>query len=874
MNKDDASTPAPSASPRSAWFHALTPLAIAVLTAWAFNRIHTLVTGQDPRTFIVLARQIAEQHFAFDSIREVARFVIPGYPLLLAAVIAVFDIHAAFFVNSFLFTGMMWMLYRIFIRLGITPPAAATMTLFCLAGLFAGDTRNAHFLLLSFRNTPIYTCTLGAAWAVLASRGAEGRSRPGFSTLAALLLCAGCAIRETVVFMIPVLGALLLITHPAGARRRATLAYFAPFALLAAAALLALLASGGSVLNSQSRQMLLILPSMLHTALEGHNFREMAGFLGDELGITGALLTLVGLWQARRRPAWLVLFLTPAVMYFLFYCGIKAHRRFFLTTLFFLLPLTALGLHHVVDWARRAWSRRGWRGASIWATTALLVVLAWNVYAIRALTVWGVNVTHEQIVAMAKALNDAGVPESEILVDRRTRYLIDALTVFTDYRPIDAAEPDRNLVQQPPLAFIEPMNQAAIHRIDRGLEGREAVLRQGRLESTGQRFVLDDGAYEIGYVKPWTTRRMEQTLPVQPSYPAVLRIELPTLWTFSPDRTTAQVRLDDQVVLAGRIPMGAHYLVVNSPGTSGMHRLTFESDDLVPDDLRPHWQTPFEHINLNFGAMMAPSHDHLLSPDFFLHPSPDQGVREVAGSGSIRMPLPYPSNTYLIALMGASSVHDEEEVPMRIDIASGNRPLASAIIPSTSRMQAVLLHLGLAGEPSPQNLDMTWERLAPFRRPPADARGYHVALHNLILYPYPVEERFSLELGARGDLAFVTSGFWKRERMHGESGRWTTGKALLHAIVAPNRRYEIAVQYIEGRPASAPPALPLFTWNGRDLDMTKRGDDRWSALIPAEWTASASNELAIVCTPWQPVDAGSPRELGIFLQKVEVAPAP
>ena len=71
-------------------------LAVAAGTLWAYGRIHTYATGQDPRTYLVMAKGLLAGN-------GTGGLVVPGWPLVLAGVMRVFGVHAAFWTNVPLF---------------------------------------------------------------------------------------------------------------------------------------------------------------------------------------------------------------------------------------------------------------------------------------------------------------------------------------------------------------------------------------------------------------------------------------------------------------------------------------------------------------------------------------------------------------------------------------------------------------------------------------------------------------------------------------------------------------------------------------------------------------------------------------------------
>ena len=74
--------------------------AVGICALWAYTKVHTYATGQDPKTYLLLAKQILHGDFGAGG----AWLVVPGWPLVLAGVMKVFGVHAAFWTNVPLFT--------------------------------------------------------------------------------------------------------------------------------------------------------------------------------------------------------------------------------------------------------------------------------------------------------------------------------------------------------------------------------------------------------------------------------------------------------------------------------------------------------------------------------------------------------------------------------------------------------------------------------------------------------------------------------------------------------------------------------------------------------------------------------------------------
>ena len=438
-------------SKSKALFFVLAALAAILLPVCAYLRISTCATGADPQIFISLARDILDHRFA-----EVAAFVVPGWPLCLAAVIRLFGPFAACWANVPLFALLVFALWLLLSDLLASRTRAALAALFAAIALLAGSGHNPHFLLWSFRQTPIYLPSLLSLLFIRrATRAAfDSRTRAAFAWLLASLAAALAAtlVRETSALLLPVLFLHLLLDSGAPAslppsaptppfRRRLPL--LLAFCALNLAALLAALAAVFllrlNVFNSQNLYILRSLQPLLrdHLFSAAHMSRSLALVLGEFPGFLAlclALGVLAACVRRRYRP-FAPLFLVPALLNFLFEAFHKIHMRFFLTPVFYLAPLAALGAVLLVDALRRlpALFRRAKTSpaASLpapWAFLLLALLAVWGAAVVRAMLPWGPRVSPAQVRQCLQAIDAASpVPDAIVLLDPKSRYLREVL---------------------------------------------------------------------------------------------------------------------------------------------------------------------------------------------------------------------------------------------------------------------------------------------------------------------------------------------------------------------------------------------------------------------------------------------------------------
>ncbi|MBR4189570.1 MAG: hypothetical protein IKQ55_06360 [Kiritimatiellae bacterium] len=892
--------------------------AVGICALWAYTKVHTYATGQDPKTYLLLAKQILHGDFGAGG----AWLVVPGWPLVLAGVMKVFGVHAAFWTNVPLFTLLVGVLAALAGNLSGSWRRGALVAAGAALLMLGGSPYNPHFLLWAFRQTPVYlTSALSLLFLERAvARRAAGKPAAAVAWLGGSLawVAAGVLVRETGVLLLPAMGLYLLADAlgwigPAGnagaGRGRWLLAgVFAGAGAAGALALAAALALGLVSASAQTSYMMGFLPNLFNRSSP---LLEMAGWIPEELGRAGFAALLLGIVLSfrRRNRGYLLLFLVPAATYLLFDGMLKAHRRFFLSTLFFLSPVAMMGATAALAAAWRAlrWAlaRAGlperWLGAARLAgwLAAWLAVAFWCRQTVRPIGPWGVQARRGNVTRALEAMAPLAGPDRPLLLDNRARFLKDIVEVFTDWPEVVV---DRDnaaaCVQDPPLAFVQPLNPEALHWAESGAPAHRLLERWGRLEEVPDSlFRLGPGLYKILRVAKWDKRSVEYRLPpppksalVPPPGHTMLRLQAPECAADRPIRVSLGGRR-----LADRLSPGYQFLGVprewlETPEGDGAFGLVIEADEPIPDEFQPTWLHPDSPLEMEFGAVCEPSavsylspefrqHDGLsgLDPDFPYWPAPSI-AREFAGDGDLRIPEGFgdPGAAYLVK-MTFQTLHHDPSGRLAVTVSAPEFPDAASATdtrPFLAKPQTFTFDLGTLPAP-PRTLHIHADCEVEF--PAAilgNPRHADIQLASAMVEARRDVDELLLGVGNSGDGVMIGEGFFGRERADSpDHGRWTKDRSELRLPLKGGRDYRLELAFSQYRPEAAPPAELRLTLNGHPLELepTETGV---AGRIEDAWLGG-SNTLAIECATWCPADYGAPdrRRLGIFLRTVRARPA-
>jgi hypothetical protein len=897
---------------------------LAAGTLWAYSRIHTYATGQDPRTFLLLAKQLLHGGAGGGN----GGLVVPGWPLVLAGVMKVAGPYAAFWTNVPLFVLLAGFLGVLAGHLSRSRGVGAVVGAGSALLLLGGCPYNPHFLLWAFRQTPIYlTATLALLFVERAvARRAEGRpwAAVGWFSGSLAWVAAGVLVRETGVLMLPAMGLYLLadaagwIGEPGeGGQGRGRWLLAGIFAGLGVAGMLALAAGWWLGLFGGSAQVGYLLELLPHIFCDYLPEREvfplfqMMAWIPEELGWCwfAALLLGIALSVRRRNRGYLLLFLVPALSYLLFDGMIKAHRRFFLSTLFFLAPVAMLGAcgAALAAWrfARNAAGRLGvpgcWlaRAGTVGRIAVWVLMAGWGATVIAKCRPWGVQATRADVERTLEAIAPCVGEDRPLLLDARARYLHEVVQVFTDWPTVEVELGNvGDCVREPPLAFALPLNEAGLHWAETGLPANRLLDRWGWFKDVpDSNFALGHSRYRLRRVVRWPQRVAVHRLPPPPGSAlqlplppcALLRLDVPEGAAAASPRASVDGR-----PLEGPLASGYQYLAVprewfGTPGEDGMFELRIEADGPIPDDFCPEWLNPDEPLVMEFGARLVKSAASYLSEEFheydgkidadreFPYWKAPVYLREFRGDGEIRLPagLGESNADYAFDFILATVYHDPEgrleltlTLPEFPEIApvTASKPFLSS--PQTFHFEFKALPR------SPRVLRIHAECKVDFPKELlGNPRHANIQIWGLTVHPRPEVESLHVRIGDSSDSVYLGEGFYARERADTpDHGRWTKGKSEVYLPIGGTRDYRLELTYLQHRPGSVPPAEPALALNGTPLE-AEAADGGQAWRIPCALLAEP-NLLTIETDTWRPSAHGIPddRRLGIFLSDIRVTP--
>ena len=540
----------------------------AGMVGWAFLRVHTYVTAQDPLWYMALARQVLDGVVVADELAPGISFVSPGYTLLLAATRKAGGVFAPYWLNLGFGLAYISALSSVCRHLGRSGPGRASILTGTLLILLLGYPYNAHFLFYPFRGLPIYALMFIGFAVVL--RAGE-RSFPARLLVGAgLAFAAAIAIREPAVFGCAGAALLILARRNGATRRTAATRLLLFLSPLIAGGLLIVIGGAlrGKPINHQMLSWTRILFDQSTGGLLqniGHTAASQLAYLRQALTLPGMLAAAFGAWHFRRDARVTCLLTIPCVLFFIFYSLYIPHYRYVLTILVFLAPLTWLGLAALLDKLPKA--------ATIAApaqigTAVLLAALI--IPTVQGLNVWGRDVGRKDILAFRDALQTGTTPGTVLFTPWECRYLADAAACFTHFTLRDP-ELVRTFLREPrPMLYADPLSGSASYEgfldgsldapglpvasilsfyadlVPRPLPGRP----DGRLAFAGAWYAIYD-------VAPWSERTVDEYARVPHSHTTVFWFDFAERESGEPVAITIAGR-DGAVLARGTIAHGAH----------------------------------------------------------------------------------------------------------------------------------------------------------------------------------------------------------------------------------------------------------------------------------------------------------------------------
>ncbi len=903
--------------------NALFLLALSLGVLAVYLRIHTYTTGQDPRVFLLIAKVFAGGTAASAD----THLVVPGWPLVLAAVIRLFGLHAAFWTNVPLFVLLVWTIRALAEEVTGRPVRSMVVAAGSALLLLGGFTLNPPFFLWVFRQTPMYLTGMLSMLCLARAvrRQASGRLLPAFAWLAGagLATLAGVLVRETGVLLVPAMG-LYLLANALGwagpsappdkpARRRWFLVWLIAAAGVAALAalLLALFVFGVRPASRQGGFLVQQLPWIVERPFMQSQWVRMVRELPSEFGWIGVLCLLAGIGSSlrRRHREFLFLFLLPALAYWAFDGALQRfHRRFYLSTLTFLAPLAMHGACLVAERAGRAAARcfrdgRPWPRGKV-RTAAWTAIALWFFFVWARVEPWGPRTSRADADRALAAMAPWVGPDRPLLVDWRSRQLTELLDVFTDW-PAEQVRPTavEDCVRNPELVFARPLDGNAFYdqSVVSGVAADSILDNNVRLEPVPgtNTFFLGGTGYRLERVLPWTHCRTACSVPPPP--PARLLPEPPArllqVRAHAGAATNAiRVTLRGREI-AARLHPGWNFLAVprrlaEEVREAGGGELVFEADAPIPDDFLPGWLPPDAPLVLHFGAIHQPSCDRYLSDEFRALenlPVPDRTYPEwplrtkdveFGGDGRIFLPEGLDGEdpaeaAWFFSLVLRPLLHAPDgTVSVTLSLPDfPDVPPQTVTFPHRSVPHACSFRF-TALPRAPRVLEIHSDHdISPSKYLLRNPRVRDMILIRLLVESTPRVDSLSIPVGRPWDAQLLRSGLHGGEAIHSPNhGRWTDGNAEIDMPLRPGRAYRLAIDFDSLRPDTLPPADVHLEWNGGILEASPT-DSGLAAVVPADLVGPA-NTLRILSDTWKPADFGNSddRTLGIYLRNLAATP--
>lgn len=882
-------------------------------------RIHTYTTGQAPGTFLLAAREIA----AGTAPMPGAGLGGAAWPLVLAGVIRLFGIHAAFWTNVPLFVMLVWTVRALAEELTGRPRQGMAIAAGSALLMLGACKRAPCYLLWAFRVTPL--CLAGMLALLCVARAVRRQAAGNLAAAAAwlagaaLAAIAGALLRGTGALLLPAMGLYLLANAlgwagpSAGPGKPLRYRWFLAWlgAGVCAAGVLAVFLS--NVRFPVQRECFLDqrLPWILDRPFRSTTWGQMLEELPAALGVPGVLCLVAGTASSLglRRREFLFLFFLPALA--CWGCDgtlPRLHWPAFLSTLVFLAPLAMLGACTVAERAWRIalsledfhpWPPRK-RRAAVWGVMALWGLHVWA----RALP-WAPRTSRADVDRAIAAIAPWVGPDRPLLVDPRSRCLTDLVEVFTDWptEPVTPAGAD-TCVRTPELVFARPLDRKGICAGNTAEEVRaDSVLDNNvRLEEVPGTnvFFLGDAAFRLERVLPWRDCRTACSIPPAPEgtplFPppatSLLRVKAHAGAATNSVRVSLQGR-----EIAGRLRPGCNFLavprsLVEAVRDAGGGELVFEAEAPIPDDFAPEWIPPDTPWEMVFGPAIQPSCDNYLSGEFRALaglPRPDANypgwpVRtkmvEFGGDGRIFLPEGMDGEgafeaTWFFSLILQPVCGDPDgtlSVTLSLPDFPGIPP-QTAVASHEGEAQMFCFRFGALPR-APRVLELHVDHgLSVSRFLLANPRVRNMQLLGLSVATKPVLDSVSLPIGRPWDTQLLGQGFHRPEKSDAPlHGRWTDGNAEIDMPLRPGRDYRLDVDFDEQRPGFLPPSNTRLEWNGTLLEASPT-DSGISATVPSA-LLGAENTLRILSDTWQPVDVGvkDGRTLGIYLRNITANP--
>ena len=481
------------------------------LTAW---RIMSYATGQDPRIYLQLAEEIRAGGYSLAAIGRCAHWVVPGYPLLLAAVLDTLGIFAAYWINLPIFCAGMWLLARVLRRFASPAETLVAMLVFFWIAV-TGHPLNPHFLFLPFRGVLEWAWMFGALalWLPAADPALAAGRRARRAAGTALWLMAGAVFRETIVFLVVPFGLIGLWQGVRGDRGawKALAALLAPLVLAALGLVAWKWLQQEPLLNSQARMWLKGLKLGGFAKPFPVLLEDIVRLIATELGVVGGIGLAAGTgWAFVRREKTVFALWATALLLVLFYAVYKSHVRYTLSAVGLLALVAGWGFAATLSTTTRRFGPAGRRVAD---AAAGLVFVALLLRAIAGLETWGPRVTRADVRALQAHPVAA---EPFVFVEKDNRHLVDALLAFTGASPKDPAAEGVDITRFAGALFLRPLDDKGRTAIKQGVTGEDWLKNFFDLEPVAGEIALGDSRSEVCRLTAWSRPRVTYDLAVAP----------------------------------------------------------------------------------------------------------------------------------------------------------------------------------------------------------------------------------------------------------------------------------------------------------------------------------------------------------------------
>lgn len=476
---------------------------LGALTAW---KVMSYATGQDPRIYLHFAEAIRADGYSLESIARCTQWVVPGYPLLLAAVLDTLGVFAAYWINLPIFFVFIWLLIIVMRRFASPAEIGLTLLLFFWIVL-TGHPLNPHYLFLPFRGLIEWAWMLGGL--VIALPATElampDRSRYRRAGGTALWLMGGVLFRETILLVLIPLGLIWLWQGIRGNRGA-----WKALATLMGPPILAFLVFLVWKWARQEPLMNLQMKMWVTGLLRGGFAKPFPLLLADILHLMGTELRVVGLiglgagtgWAVVRKEKTVFILAVTAGLLVLFYAVYKSHVRYTLSALGLLALIAGWGGAVTLTWVTRRLPPRWRSGLSV---VAMLLMTVLTLRAIAAIDTWGPRISRQDVMALR---NHPVAAESVVFVEKDNRHLVDALLAFTSVEPKDPVLEGPAITNFEGAFFIRPLDDKGRTAIQQGVSAENGLKQYVDIVPVGDEIRLGDNRLQVCQLTAWSQRRV------------------------------------------------------------------------------------------------------------------------------------------------------------------------------------------------------------------------------------------------------------------------------------------------------------------------------------------------------------------------------